>query len=100
MKTTAIRQSARNEECDVRIPGVCTFDTCTTIWSHYRGHAGGKGFALKSIDEAGAYCCTSCDAVYDGQRSRPSGMTKEAVDLMWLQGHIRSLRKLKAKGLI
>lgn len=100
MKTTAIRQSARGEECTVRIPGICTFDTAATIWSHYRGQAGGKGFAIKSIDEAGAYCCTACDAVYDGQRSRPPGMSKDDVDLAWLQGHIRSLVTLKRKGLI
>lgn len=100
MKTTAIRQSARGEECDVRIPGVCTFDSSHTIWSHYRGHAGGKGLSLKSLDECGANACTSCDAVYDGQAPRPAGMSKADVDLMWLQGHMRSLMKLKRKGLI
>lgn len=100
MKTTAIRQSARGEDCDVRIPGICSFDPATVIWSHFRGLAGGKGFAIKSVDEAGAYCCTRCDAVYDGQAPRPPGMSKADIDLMWLQGHIRSLVKLKRKGLI
>jgi hypothetical protein len=100
MKTTRIRQSARGEDCDVRLPEVCTFDPAHTIWSHYRGLAGGKGFAIKSVDAAGAYCCTRCDAVYDGQAPRPEGMTKADVDLAWLQGHIRSLVKLTEKGLI
>jgi len=36
----------------------------------------------------------------DGQAPRPAGMTKAEVDLTWLQGHIRSLVKLKRKGLI
>lgn len=95
-----IRESARNEECQVRIPGICTFNPETVIWSHYRGSAGGKGIAKKSLDECGAYACTACDAVYDGQMKRPIELSKEDVDLMWLQGHIRSLVKLKEKGLI
>lgn len=97
---SAIRKSARDEDCTVRIPGVCTFDPATTIWSHYRGEAGGKGMSLKADDLCGAYACTACDAVYDGQRPRPEGMTKEEVELDWYAGHIRSLVRLARKGLI
>lgn len=100
MNPTKIQASARGEECTVRTPGICLFNPEATIWSHYRGSAGGKGMGIKSIDEAGAYACTACDAVYDGQRKRPHGMTKADIDLMWLQGHIRSLVILKEKGLI
>lgn len=99
-RSNKIRESARDEECDVRIPGVCSFNSRMTIWSHYRGSAGGKGLTLKSDDINGAYACTKCDAVYDGQMTRPRGMTKDQVDLMWLQGHMRSLRKLVRKGLV
>ncbi|CAG9172435.1 nuclease domain-containing protein [Cupriavidus respiraculi] len=95
-----IRKSANGKDCQVRLPGVCTFDPATTIWSHYRGEAGGKGGAIKSDDICGAYACTACDAVYDGQRPRPAGMTKEEVDLDWLVGHIRSIRILAREGLI
>lgn len=95
-----IRQSARGEECLVRIPGVCTHDPATVIWSHYRGLAGGKGMGIKSPDVCGAYACVACDMAYDGQTKRPAGMTKADVDLAWLQGHIRSLLKLEQKGLI
>lgn len=90
-RSNKLRQSARGQDCLVRLPGVCTFSPEKTIWSHYRGSAGGKGLSLKSNDLAGAYCCTDCDAIYDGQRKRPEGMTKNDVDLAWLQGHIRSL---------
>src|SRR5205814_5397020 len=83
-----IRDSARGEECTVRLPG-CTGGTEATIWSHYRGSAGGKGMGLKASDRAGAYACTFCDAAYDGQRPRPAGMSKAAVDLAWHEGHIR-----------
>lgn len=97
---SAIRKSAKGEDCLVRLPGVCTFNPETVIWSHYRGSAGGKGLSHKSDDLCGAYCCTACDAVYDGQRRRPPGMTKAEVDIAWLQGHIRSLVRLKEKGLV
>lgn len=90
-RSKKLRDSARGKPCLVRLPGVCSFDPAKTIWSHYRGSAGGKGMSHKAHDLAGAYCCTACDAVYDGQAPRPKGMSKPDVDLAWLQGHIRSL---------
>jgi hypothetical protein len=99
VRSTKLRESANGEDCTVRLPG-CPADPAQTIWSHYRGSAGGKGGAIKSTDIAGAFACTYCDAVYDGQRPRPDGMTKEAVDLAWHEGHIRSLVRLGQKGLL
>jgi hypothetical protein len=94
-----IRASANGEPCLVRLPG-CPGEPRMTIWSHYRGSAGGKGLGLKSHDVAGAYGCTYCDAIYDGQRPRPAGMTQTDVELAWHEGHIRSLGRLHEKGLI
>lgn len=100
VRSIKIRESARGEECLVRIPGVCSFDPAKTIASHYRGSAGGKGMTHKASDLAIAYACTDCDAVYDGQRQRPAGMTKNEVDLAWCLGHLRTLIKLAVKGLV
>jgi hypothetical protein len=99
IRSKAIRESAKGEGCTVRIPG-CPSDPLQTIWSHYRGSAGGKGGAIKASDVCGCYACTYCDSVYDGQHPRPDGMTKEAVDLAWHEGHIRSLVRLHQKGLL
>jgi hypothetical protein len=99
VRSEKLRQSAKGEDCLVRIPG-CPFDPAQTIWSHYRGSAGGKGGSIKATDIAGAYACTYCDAVYDGQTPRPEGMTKADVDLAWLEGHVRSLVRLQQKGLL
>jgi hypothetical protein len=99
VRSEKLRQSAKGEDCLVRIPG-CPFDPAQTIWSHYRGSAGGKGGSIKATDIAGAYACTYCDAVYDGQTPRPDGMTKADVDLAWLEGHVRSLVRLQQKGLL
>lgn len=95
-----ITESARNEDCTVRIIGACTFDPATTIWSHARWNAAGRGKAIKALDLAGAYACTSCDAVYDGQRKPPPGVTREQVDMDWCMGHFRSLLRLREKGLL
>jgi len=94
-----IRDSARGEFCLIRLPG-CPGGTERTIWSHYRGSAGGKGMGLKSHDVAGAYGCTYCDGVYDGQCPRPAGMTKADVDMAWHEAHIRSLARLHEKGIL
>lgn len=95
-----IRDSARDEDCLVRIPGVCTFDPAKTIWSHARWLSAGKGRSLKAIDLAGAYCCTACDAAFDGQMRLPEGMTRDQVDMDWMHGHLRSLVRLRDKGLL
>jgi len=95
-----ITESARGQDCQVRIIGVCKGDSAYTIWSHARHGSAGKGRGIKAIDECGAYACTACDLTYDGQLPRPTGMTKDQVELDWFHGHMRSLVILKQKGLI
>lgn len=84
----------------MRIPAICTYNPETVIWSHARWNAAGRGKSIKAVDVAGAYACTSCDAVYDGQRPPPRGYTREQVDKDWCMGHFRSLVLLDQKGLI
>jgi len=96
----SIRDSARDEACLMRLPGCIGHTPGSTIWSHYRGSAGGKGMSLKSSDSAGCYACTHCDAVYDGQRPRAEGWSETMVKLAWHEAHIRSLGRLHAKGLL
>ena len=58
-----ITQSAKGEECTVRIIGVCNFNSETTVFAHL----GGAGMGLKSHDIHGSYCCSSCHDVLDGR---------------------------------
>ena len=95
-----VTESARGEDCTVRIDGVCKYDPEYTIWSHARWIRAGRGKGIKAVDLAGAYACTACDAVYDGQAKPPAGMTREDVDRDWMMGHLESLVKLSQKGLI
>lgn len=94
-----IRDSARGEDCTVRIPGICTGNSEHTIWSHAPFGAAGKGRGIKAIDLAGAYACGACDAAIDGQRALPAGYDRAQALLDWMFGHLRSLVRLKQKGL-
>ncbi len=95
-----IRESARGEDCDVRIPGACNFDPATVVWSHFPGLAGGRGMGLKSLDLCGVYACSRCHDVVDDRAPLPEGETRQSVMLAWHEGHLRSLVKLRTKGLI
>ena len=99
-KQQAIRDSARGEECTIRIPGVCAGDPERTIWSHAPLGAAGKGRGIKALDICGAYGCTACDAVVDGQAPAPAGMSRVDVLLAWCMGHLRSLVLLRQKRLV
>lgn len=93
-----ITASAKGQDCQVRIIGVCKCDPAYTIWSHCRHGAAGKGKGIKSLDLAGAYACTACDAAYD-QLAGVKHMSRAEVDLDWFMGHMRSLVILNQKGL-
>lgn len=95
----AIRDSAKGEACLVRIPG-CPGDPAMTIWSHARWNSAGKGKSTKALDISGAFACTYCDSIFDGQTPPPPGYTREQVDADWCQGHFRSLMRLAEKGLL
>jgi hypothetical protein len=96
----AIRDSARGEECTVRLSGVCNSDPRTVVWSHYPGHAGDRGMATKSLDLCGCYACSACHDVVDLRMHGPAWMTRDDVMLAWHEGHIRSLVRLAQKGLL
>ena len=97
-KQTKITRSARGEDCQVRLEGICSFDPEKTIWSHARWGSAGRGKSIKALDLCGAYCCVNCDAAFDGQAK--TELTREQIDADWCQGHFRSLVILEQKGLL
>lgn len=96
----SIRDSARDEPCLVRLPGVCNHDPATTVLSHWPGLAGGRGMGLKSLDLAGAFTCCACHDLIDGRTRRPPGMSRDEVTIAWFLGHLRTLERLAQKGLL
>ena len=96
----SIRDSAKGEDCQVRIIGVCNGDPTTSVWSHWPGLDGGRGMGIKALDLAGAICCDACHSVIDGRAPLPPGATRESVEIDWHRGHLRSLVILKQKGFV
>lgn len=98
--SSVITRSARDETCQIRLPGVCKHDRGTTVWCHANGSAAGKGIGMKSNDLLGAYGCSACHAVVDRGRPAPAGMTREYIRLAFWEGHARSLLILIEKGIV
>jgi hypothetical protein len=90
-----IRKSARGEDCQVRLNGVCNFNSETTIFAHKSG----AGMGLKSNDIHGAYCCSSCHDVIDG-RGKVDWNKKQEIENAFYEGIFRTQLLLLEKGLI
>lgn len=97
---TPIRKSAENEECTIRLPLVCNYDTATTVLCHSNELADGKGMGKKAPDEKAAYGCSACHDVVDGRAPRPEGLTKELVDALFKEAIAQTGRILERKGLL
>lgn len=95
-RMTPIRASARDEECTIRLPGVCSYDPAKTVLCHENGAGGG----MKSPDECGAYGCHDCHMVLDGHVPRPAGLTRDAVLACFAEGNRLTRLILKRKGLL
>lgn len=55
-----LRQSAKGEQCTLRLVGVCNFNPETTVLAHLGRK---RGMGIKSSDMHGCYACSSCHAV-------------------------------------
>lgn len=91
-----ITESARGENCCVRLPGVCCGDNSTTVYAHISGIRYGHGTGIKT--NFGAYACASCHDHLDGRVK--NNFDKEYLKLCHLEGVIETLIKLEKKGLI
>jgi len=97
-----ITDSARDEECQIRLVGICNRNPETVVWCHANGSAAGKGIGMKSHDLLGAYGCSACHDAYDRRNLmavRPN-YSREQVELAFWHGHARSFLILIAKGLV
>ena len=90
-----IRKSAKGQDCQVRIPGICNFMPETTILAHING----GGMALKQNDLESSYCCSSCHDVLD-RRTQCSEFQRVQLELWHHEGCARTRKILLDKGLI
>jgi hypothetical protein len=98
-KRQDIRDSARGEECTIRLPG-CDGGGETTVWCHLPEAVAGRGLALKGIDLLGAFGCRSCHDIVDRRAPRPGRMTEQDVSLTFYRALARSIVRLAQRGLI
>ena len=94
-KTSKIRESARGEQCMVRVPGVCNGDPETVVLAHLNG----AGVGRKAPDHHAAFSCVACHSWLDGDYAQ-QGYSREYRDLLHLEGVIRTQDRLVAKGLM
>lgn len=98
-KMTPIRKSAKDQECTIRLPGVCNYDVSTTVLCHSNELADGKGMGLKAPDTCAAYGCSACHDVVDGRVPLPFWLLREAMLAMFQAGIEQTQRILKRRGL-
>ena len=92
-----ITDSARGQECQIRLIGVCNHNDETTIFAHYcKGGLGGMG--KKPSDLFGAYACSSCHDAVDGRTKTP--FSPDELDADFKDAVFRTQNILMAKGLI
>lgn len=92
-----LRDAARDQECQVRIPGICNFNRETTVLAHYR-LSGTCGTSMKPLDLAGSWACSDCHDVIDGRRN--TAIPRETLDLMHAEGVFRTLHALHKRGML
>ena len=88
---TNLRKLARGMECQIRLPGICNFNTETTVLAHYR-LPGTCGCRNEAPDLLGAWACSACHDAID-HRSAPT-MTFHERRLSHAEGVMRTLNEL------
>lgn len=99
-KMTPIRRSARGQQCELRIAGVCNGDPDTTVLCHSNALADGKGLGLKAPDTAACYGCSACHDVLDGRAPRPDWLTRDMLLALFSVARVMTHKILREKGLM
>ena len=89
-----ITASAKGEECQIRLDGICNFNNKTTVFCHINGGGGG----MKQPDTEGAYGCSSCHDAVDFRVH--AEMSRSYIMLYHHEGCMRTRKILIEKGLI
>jgi len=78
-RSKKVRNSARGQNCTLRIYQVCNHNPETVVYAHVGG-AGGVG--MKCGDNMGVYACSSCHDVIDGRINYPDGSYDFSADIL------------------
>jgi hypothetical protein len=62
-----LRHLAKGKSCQLRLVGICNFDSSTVVLCHIR-RGGVAGVGQKPPDLCGLWACSECHAAMDGRR--------------------------------
>ncbi|WP_315707419.1 DUF1364 domain-containing protein [Brenneria uluponensis] len=91
---TNFKKEACGRDCQIRIPGVCNFNSETTVLAHYR-LAGTCGTGIKPDDIQGAWACSAC---HDEIDRRTRHINTETAHLYHAEGVMRTQYILRKEG--
>lgn len=88
MKLPNLRELARGQDCQVRLPG-CLYSSETVVLAHLR-LGGTAGVGQKPPDLCGVYACACCHDLLDG-RKFVANLSKQEIEQAALRGLCRTL---------
>lgn len=92
-----LRNLARGQTCQVRLPDICNHNPETTVLAHVR-MAGIAGMGMKAPDLIGAWACSACHDAID--RRAHTNLDRDYVRLAHLEGMARTINELIKLGKI
>lgn len=98
IKSKALRESARGEDCLLRIPGVCSWQPDETILAHNPYTMGNNGIGIKTDDLFSIYACSKCHDCID--RLEYVEIDPDQLELMARRAMQATQLKFIEKGLI
>lgn len=87
-----LRKLARDQDCTVRLPGICNGNPETVVLAHFR-LAGISGMGCKSPDFIGAWACSACHSYVDSHKDADT-------QLAFAQGVFRTQNELWKREII
>lgn len=96
VRSKKITDSARGEDCTLRLIGICNNNPETVIFAHVGRR---RGMAIKCGDHFGVYACSSCHDAIDGRDRLPDSVAEELPDDI-LRALEETQEKLFDKGLL
>ena len=96
VRSKKLRDSAKGEACTLRLPGVCSGDTATTVLAHLP--FGGRGTGLKASYDHAVYACDACHSVLDGRVK--ARVSREEIYECCIRGLAETHERMRQMGLI
>ena len=92
-----IRKSARGQQCQIRLAGICNHNPETVVLAHYR-MAGTCGIGMKPSDIQAAYACSRCHDASDGRLK--TDLSPDEIQTAFAEGVMRTQQILIKQGLL